>query len=318
VYVDSGSSDGSLERVRALGILGIALDPARPFTMGRGRNEGFAHLKSLLPSGGYVQFVDGDCELDPDWLATATRLLDQRPELCAVTGYLREMQPEASVYNRLFDIECRGPRGDIPACGGNAMYRADAFARAGGFNETLIAGEEADLCFRLKEQGGVIWRAADRMARHDADMHTFRQWWTRSIRTGHAYAESFALYGRRHPRFGRRSLSSLLYGIALPAGGVAAVLAGGFFPLGRAVQAAGLAVPLAGWVKVGFSGYASRRRLGDGVSDAALFGAACVITKTPEAFGVIKYATNRLRRRATPLIEYRPLAARGKNGSGQR
>ena len=105
VYVDSGSSDGSVEMTRAMGVDVIRLDVRVPFTAARARNEGFQYLRKLAPDLSYVQFVDGDCEVAAGWLGTGVAFLDARREVAVVCGRLRERYPERSIYNLLCDIE---------------------------------------------------------------------------------------------------------------------------------------------------------------------------------------------------------------------
>lgn len=193
VYVDSGSGDGSVEAARDRGIEVVELDPGRPFTAARARNAGMAHIAEARPD--FVQFVDGDCQLTPGWLEVAHRFLAARPQAVAVAGRLRERHPERSIYNRLCDAEWNVPAGRAAACGGIAMYRADAFRDAGGFREDLIAGEEPELCLRLRRAGGEIWRIDQEMGLHDAEMTRFSQWWQRARRAGYAFAEGRTLYG---------------------------------------------------------------------------------------------------------------------------
>src|SRR3990170_3982962 len=66
VYVDSGSTDGSVEMARSMGAEVVELDLATPFTAARARNEGFHRLEQLNPNVAFVQFVDGDCEVVAD------------------------------------------------------------------------------------------------------------------------------------------------------------------------------------------------------------------------------------------------------------
>src|SRR5262245_10695925 len=68
VYVDSGSTDGSVEWARNHHFEVVDLDMNLPFTAGRGRNVGFRRLKARATDIDCVQFVDGDCEMDPVWL----------------------------------------------------------------------------------------------------------------------------------------------------------------------------------------------------------------------------------------------------------
>src|SRR5262245_59463567 len=86
VYVDSGSRDGSVALALRAGAAVVELDPRRSFTAARARNEGFSRLRALEPRLEYVQFVDGDCELAPGWVAAAAAFLDARPDVAAVCG----------------------------------------------------------------------------------------------------------------------------------------------------------------------------------------------------------------------------------------
>ena len=194
VYVDSGSTDGSVDAARKAGAEIVELDMSRPFTAARARNAGMARM-SEMASPDYVQFVDGDCQLATGWLETAAAFLDRTPAAVAVAGRLRERFPEKSVYNRLCDAEWDGPTGLVDAIGGIAMMRRAAIEAEGGFREDLPAGEEPELCLRLRRRGGEIWRIADEMALHDADMTRFGQWWRRSRRAGFAFAAGCSLHG---------------------------------------------------------------------------------------------------------------------------
>src|SRR3954471_4582955 len=109
VYVDSGSIDDSVAFARSLGVVVVNLDTSIPFTMARGRNAGFDELQRRFPALRWVQFVDGDCEVRPDWIARARAAFVGRPELAAVCGRRRERHPEASLYNRLADMEWNAP-----------------------------------------------------------------------------------------------------------------------------------------------------------------------------------------------------------------
>src|SRR5947209_19431049 len=71
VYVDSGSTDGSVAVARSFGASVVELDTSVPFTAARARNAGFDRLMAEHPDLAYVQFVDGDCEVDPDWVGRA-------------------------------------------------------------------------------------------------------------------------------------------------------------------------------------------------------------------------------------------------------
>ena len=84
--------------------------------------------------------------------------------------------------------------GKAKACGGDAMMRIEAYQKAGGFNTTLICGEEPELCIRIRQAGYTIDRRDAEMTLHDAKMTKFSQFWKRSVRGGWAYAEGSAMH----------------------------------------------------------------------------------------------------------------------------
>jgi glycosyltransferase involved in cell wall biosynthesis len=93
VYVDSGSTDGSVAAAQAVGAEVVNLDNRNGFTAARARNVGFRHLTALAPETEWVQFVDGDCEVQPSWWGAAQTLLRSRPDVVAVCGRRRERHP---------------------------------------------------------------------------------------------------------------------------------------------------------------------------------------------------------------------------------
>ena len=217
VYVDSGSTDGSVQWARDRGVDTVDLDMSIPFTAARARNAGFHRLRHLIPHLRYVHFVDGDCELVSGWAEKAVSFLASHPEVAAVCGRLRERFPERSVYNWLCDKEWAGPVGEIPFCGGNAMMSVEAFEAAGGYRDDMVGGEEPELCVRLRRKNWKIWRLDADMALHDADMTRFSQWWQRTERGGYAFARGASLHGaapERHWVWETRR--ALIWGVCLP------------------------------------------------------------------------------------------------------
>jgi GT2 family glycosyltransferase len=316
VYVDSGSSDDSVAFSQSLGVFVVNLDTSIPFTMARGRNAGFEELSRRFPALRWVQFVDGDCEVHPDWIAQARAALEARPDAAAVCGRRRERHPEASLYNRLADMEWNAPVGEVEECGGDVLFRCPVFLEVGGFNPRMIAGEEPELCVRVRNKGYKIVRIAAEMTLHDAAMQRFSQWWTRAVRGGHSYAEGMALHGRGPTRHNvRRTLSALAYGVALPgvfgAALVFSALGIGFGPLSAAVVAL---VPVA-YARAAFGAYRERRRQGDPASHAALYAGFCMLGKVPESIGVATYWWNRARGRYSGLMEYKTVEPAGSAGS---
>jgi len=297
VYVDSGSTDGSLELARSIGADTVELDLSTPFTAARGRNEGFARLRQLAPDIEFVQFVDGDCEIVDGWLQRAEQELAAKPELAVVCGRRREQYPEATAYNRLCDIEWNTPVGEAKACGGDSMMRVSAFEQVGGFNSALIAGEEPELCVRLRQKGWKIERLDAEMTLHDAQMTGFEQWWKRSQRAGYAYAEGFWMHGNTPERHWRKeTLSIWFWGFVLP------VLAFGtaWFTHGWSL-----------WLLAGYPvlTYRIYRRMQQQrnlpAQDAALYAIFCVLGRFTLLQGQILFHQRRLLGQGSNLIEYK-------------
>lgn len=285
VYVDSGSTDGSVAAARAAGAEVVALDMILPFTAARARNAGFARLRAMgAPE--FVQFVDGDCRIVPGWLETAAAFLSARPGVAVVCGRRRESRPEVSIWNRLCDAEWDTPVGRAKACGGDALMRVAAVAAVGGYDPGLIAGEEPELCVRLRQTGWEIWRIDHEMTLHDAAMTRIGQWWKRTRRGGHAFAEGAAMHGAPPERhWVAETRRALLWGAVLPL-----------------VALLGLTItPWAGLLLLAYPLQILRlsRRLG---WERGVF---TVLAKIPEAQGVLEYHLNRLRRRRSRLIEYK-------------
>jgi GT2 family glycosyltransferase len=195
----------------------IELDPSRPFTAARARNEGFSALRTLSPGLRFVQFIDGDCFLVEGWLTNARAFFDQRCEVAVVCGRRREQHPETSVYNRLCDLEWDTPSGETSACGGDALIRVKALESVGGFREELIAGEEPELCVRLRDKGWKIWRLDAEMTKHDAAIERFVQWWTRAVRSGYGMTEVCFLHWRSpHGIWKKEVTRAVFWGGVLP------------------------------------------------------------------------------------------------------
>lgn len=214
IYVDSGSTDGSVAAAEAADAQVISLDMSQPFTAARARNTGFA---AVAPDTEYVQFLDGDCVLRAGWLSTARAFLEDNPKAAVACGRRRERHPSASVYNRLIDMEWDTPVGKAKACGGDALMRVTALHVVGGYRDSLIAGEEPELCVRLRQNGWEVWRLDAEMTWHDAAITGLGQWWRRAMRAGHAFAEGVALHGRA-PEFHwvAETRRALIWGAMLP------------------------------------------------------------------------------------------------------
>lgn len=222
VYADSASTDDSAATARSLGAEVVVLDEEAPLTAARGRMAGLAVLQSRYPECRYVHFIDGDCVLQPAWLPRAIAFLDEHANVAAVCGQRFEAVPGASPYNQLIDIEWNTPVGQADACGGDALMRITALEQVGGFGPDLRAGEEPELCARLRAAGWKIWRLEGLMAEHDARITSFGQWWKRALRSGYGYAQVWQRTRKLATPLYRGELRrALLWAGAIPLGWVA-------------------------------------------------------------------------------------------------
>lgn len=291
VYVDSGSTDGSQANAAAAGAQVVDLDGQLSFTAARARNAGYSALLRRFRELDYVQFIDGDCTLDPTWIDVAKALLDEKPDIALVCGRRREKYPDRSVYNAMCDREWDGPVGSILESGGDFLVRTACFSAVEGFRASLIAGEEPELCLRLREHDWQIWRLSQEMTLHDANILHFGQWWRRAVRAGHAFAEVSSLHRNSPRRIWQRNVLRAL--------GWAAI-----------ALVAILGTLLSPWSLVllfAFPADIVRQALRRGPSLAANWRDAAFSTlgKLPEAQGVVKYHLARVLGRRSALIEYK-------------
>jgi GT2 family glycosyltransferase len=268
VYVDSGSSDGSVVLAKARGAEVVELSTDRSFTAARARNAGAARLLEDHEVE-FIQFIDGDCELQPGWVEQATSFLAGNPEVAIACGRRRERFPDRTRYNRLCDMEWDTPVGEAAACGGDSLVRTKAFKAVEGFTETLIAGEEPDLCFRLRQAGWKIYRLDAEMTLHDAAMSRVGQWWQRSVRSGYATAEAHQRRGDTERHLKRQVVSNLVWGLPIA------------WPLWPIL-----------WLRI-------QRRKG------ALYASHIVLGKVPHLIGQTRFWWQRVRGQAGTLIEYK-------------
>lgn len=288
VYVDSGSTDESVATARSMGAEVLSLDMDVPFTAARARNEGFRRLLTLHPGLRFIQFVDGDCEVVNGWMDAAQQHLEQEGDCAVACGRRRERYPERSIYNQMCDMEWNTPVGNALSCGGDALFRVEALLQAGGYRDSLIAGEEPELCLRIRRNGWTVHRLDLEMTRHDAAITRWSQWWRRTVRAGHAYAEGASLHGAPPDRhWVKETRRAVLWGLVLPLGiaGCSLLVNGRF-----------------GWLALVYPLQWFRLAIRDRSARTAFFS---LVGKFAEAQGVAKFCITRFLGRSGRLIEYK-------------
>lgn len=291
VYVDSGSTDGSLDFARSLGVEVVELDRTIPFTAARARHAGFQALEvGGVPE--FVQFVDGDCRVEGDWLKAGLAHLESHPKLGLVTGWRSEIHPEASLYNAMFELDWRRPAGPIRTCGGDMMVRSLAYQSINGFRPDVIAAEDDDFCLRLGKAGWGLERLPLQMTWHDAAMTRFSAWWRRSIRDGHGFAQ----VGHLHPEHFKRERARVwLWGAVLPVIFLLGLFVAPFLSLLIVLAY------LASWARSALRLRKAGRPLGSAFAQAFLL----TISKFPNLWGMLTFYKRRSGGAQMQIIEYK-------------
>jgi cellulose synthase/poly-beta-1,6-N-acetylglucosamine synthase-like glycosyltransferase len=298
VYVDSHSSDGSPAVAARLGARVYGLGDAPPCAAA-GRNIGWRAARAPL-----VLFLDGDTLLEPGFVQQAwPTLLD--PAVVAVWGHRRESAPAQSIYTRVLDLDWVFAPGRVDYFGGDALVRRAALEAVGGFDDALVAGEEPELCRRLRERGGAIEHLDTPMTRHDLAVTTLRAWWTRAERAGLAYAQVAARYaGSADPLWQREARRNRVHGTALLLAPLATAAAFWAHPLaGAGLLLAGLAL----WAR---SARRCRWKCADDPVLSWLYAAHSHLQQLPILAGQWRWWRLQRARRAPTLIEYKGLPAR--------
>ncbi len=303
VYVDSGSSDDSVSFAMSIGVEVVNLDTSIPFTAARARNAGIERLLQRWGDLAYVQVLDGDCELRDGWVLAACEFLDSHERAAVVCGRRREREPYATKYNLLCDLEWDTPVGQSRSCGGDALFRLSAFNQVGGYNPSVIAGEEPELCVRLRQAGYEVHRIDHEMTYHDAAMSTLGQFMKRAKRAGHAYAQGAFMHGAPPERHNvKQTRSALVWGLLLPL--LMLLLIPFTYGLSLLAYIALYALQLTRIKRY-------ETRMGRTKSDAWLLARYIMLAKFAQAQGVLLFHWRRIIGKQATLIEYKGASAQG-------
>ena len=293
IYVDSGSTDLSLAIARRLGAETIALQAALP-TAAMGRNAGWKAAR-----GSIIFFLDGDTVLDPRFVVDSVACFDD-PSIAVIWGHRREIRPGDSIYNRVLDLDWVYAPGATEFCGGDALFRREVLTATGGFDETLIAGEEPELCRRILGLGFRILHVDRAMTGHDLAITRFSQYWKRATRAGHAFAEVSERFRDTNNPFwledARRNRNRALLLLAIQAVAVLSFLLR-FDWLAWGIPGLLLILVLR-------TAWKARWKTSDPMT-LFLYGAHSHLQQIPIFVGQIQYRINRGRGRQAKLVEYK-------------
>lgn len=150
VVVDNGSVDASPTIAAELADRVVERPGVRISAL---RNEGARLLLAEDPGLEHLAFVDADCEVAPGWADAA---LDALRDADLVGS--RTLAPAGAgwVASRWAAIERRTAGADALLWSQHLVTTPDLWERLGGFDETLVTGEDADLSLRTRRLGGRV------------------------------------------------------------------------------------------------------------------------------------------------------------------
>ena len=161
-YVDSWSTDGSVSVAKARGFR-VVRPPDWYFNCANGRTTGY-----LLTSAEFVMFLDGDMELDENWLAAGLAFLSARPEAGGVAGIRDDMRLSGSNYMRIANyhhvvLPVQGIGTDV---GGAVLFRRAALDATGAFEPAVAPEEDFVQYAQARAKGWELYRIDKPMIVH--------------------------------------------------------------------------------------------------------------------------------------------------------
>ena len=167
IVVDNESTDGSGDVARRAGA-----------TVLRSGASSVAELRNRAATqapGEILAFVDADHEISSAWVTAA--LASFRVADVAAAGALCLAPIDGTWVQRAYGLLRGIPRGhhDVEWLGsGNLAIRREVFQAVSGFDASLTACEDVDLCNRVRAAGGRIVSNADMRNVHYGDPATLR------------------------------------------------------------------------------------------------------------------------------------------------
>jgi len=176
IVVDNGSTDGTWAFLESQGIRRLNCPG---LTVGTLRNRGVE-----ISTGIYIAFADSDHEVGPDWLEKGREVLDSEPDIVACGAHY--LPPANGTWvqkswaiHRLRNTDSKEVEW---LASGNLLVRREKFLEIQGFNESLIAAEDVDLCHRLRVKGGKVFHDSRIASIHHGEASTVKhfirkEWW---------------------------------------------------------------------------------------------------------------------------------------------
>ncbi len=163
IVADSGSSDRTVAIAAAHPVRIVQIMPPAEPSCGIGPQLGYQYAR-----GEYICLIDGDMELDENFIPEALDYLARNPKVAGVTGHVEEKMLDSLEYTRRVTRDAPEARiGTIDRMNGGGLYRRSAIETVGYFTDrNLHCHEEFDLGVRLRNAGWILHRLDRRFVSH--------------------------------------------------------------------------------------------------------------------------------------------------------
>ncbi|TYL92021.1 glycosyltransferase family 2 protein [Bradyrhizobium rifense] len=165
IVADSASVDETVTIAKHFPTTVAVLEDVSERSCGVGPQLGYQYCR-----GDYVYILDGDMELDADFIRKAITILDDQIEVAGVGGYIHEMRTDnLELKGRIKRFQRAAKKGstDVHCLNGGGLYRRLAISQAGYLSDrNLHAFEEYDLGARLRTKGWRLVRLEDKAVDH--------------------------------------------------------------------------------------------------------------------------------------------------------
>lgn len=161
ILIDNGSTDGSYEFLRDR-----HAGDARLLQQTRGTIASLRNCGAQIANGEFLCFIDSDCVISPRHLRNAMGVFNTVNP--AATGCKCSLPSSATWVEETWQkLHARTRDGFINYLNsGNFIIKRDVFRKIGGFNENLVADEDADLGQRMEAAGFRTYECHELAAIH--------------------------------------------------------------------------------------------------------------------------------------------------------
>lgn len=187
IVVDHASSDETAKVARSEG---ATVADLKVGTIGYARNYGVTFAEFDL-----IVFIDADISLTEEWARNiSSAIAEIRSSYKLVTGSHCSAPEDGSIIERYWFDNFSKDEKTTHLGTGHLIVSTAFFNEIGGFDETLITGEDYEFCMRVKENGGVVVNNASLKVIHRDYPKTLGNFIAREAWHGKGDCQSFSAF----------------------------------------------------------------------------------------------------------------------------